>query len=242
MADTKEVTTPIQEKNEVLEKAKGFWANYSKPVIYAGSAIILLLAGWIGYQKLIKEPKEQKAAEMIFLAEGIFDKMATAGFSKDSVNIVLNGGTLDNTSITGLLKVISNYDGTKAADRARYMTGASYLQIKEFDKAIKYLKEFDGGGATQVKSKAFVMLGHAYAEKKNTDEALSYYKKAAAVNEKDESITPDALMLSASYAETVGKTKDAIDLYTKLKEKFPNYIAASNGEIDKLLARLGEFN
>ena len=243
MAETKDVTIPpVTETNEALDKAKGFWAKFSKPIIYVGSALILGLAGWLGYQKFVKEPKEQKASEAIFLAEGVFDKMATSSFSKDSSAIVLNGGTLDGVNITGLLKVISSHDGTKAANRARYMAGATYLHLKDFDKAIKYLKEFDGNGAHQVQSRAYIMLGHAYAEKKQTEEALTYYKKAASVNEKDEAMAPDALITAASYAQATGKTKDAIELYTKLKEKYPSFIGVSNGDVDKELARLGEFN
>jgi tetratricopeptide (TPR) repeat protein len=232
----------MTEQNELLDKAKGFWSNYNKIITYGGSAIIVLLLSWIGYQKLIKEPKELKAGESIFLAERLFDKMATAGFNKDSVNIVLNGGNLQGDNIIGLLKIMSSYDGTLTANRARYMTGACYLQIKEFDKAIKYLNDFDGNGASQVQSKAYVMLGHAYAEKNNTSEAMSYYKKAAEVNEKDESITPDALMICGSYAEANGKNEEAMEFYKKIKDKYPNYINSSNGEVEKRLARLGEFN
>lgn len=232
----------MTEQNELLDKAKGFWSNYSKIISYGGSAVIVLLLSWIGYQKLIKEPKELKAGESVFLAERLFDKMATAGFNKDSVNIVLNGGNLQGDNITGLLKIISSYDGTLTANRARYMTGACYLQIKEFDKAIKYLKDFDGNGASQVQSKAYLMIGHAYAEKNNTSEAMSFYKKAAEVNEKDESITPDALMVCGSYAEANGKNEEAMEFYKKIKDNYPNYINSSNGEVDKRLARLGEFN
>ena len=169
-------------------------------------------------------------------------KMATSGFNKDSVNIVLNGGNLQGDNITGLLKIINTYDGTLTADRARYMTGACYLHINEFDKAIKFLKDFNGHGATQVESKAYLMLGHAYAEKNNTSEAMSYYKKAAEVNEKDETITPDALMYCAQYAEANGKNEEAIKYYKKIKDEYPNYINSSNGEVDKRLAKLGEFN
>jgi tetratricopeptide (TPR) repeat protein len=232
----------MTEQNELLDKAKGFWSSYNKIITYGGSAIIILLLSWIGYQKLIKEPKESKAGESVFLAERLFDKMATSGFNKDSVNIVLNGGNLQGDNITGLLKIISNYDGTLTANRARYMTGACYLQIKEFDKAIKYLKDFDGNGASQIQSKAYMMLGHAYAEKNNNSEAMSYYKKAAEVNEKDESITPDALMVCGSYAEANGKNEEAIEFYKKIKDNYPNYINSSNGEVEKRLARLGEFN
>ena len=106
----------------------------------------------------------------------------------------------------------------------------------------EYLKDFDSKGASQVQSKAYMMLGHAYAEKNNNSEAMSYYKKAAEVNEKDESITPDALMVCGSYAEAIGKNEEAIEFYKKIKENYPNYINSSNGEVDNRLARLGEFN
>lgn len=243
MAEKNEVTTPHVHTDDVIVKAKGFWANYSKPIIYVGGAMILILAAWFGYQNLVKVPKEKKAAEVIFPAENLFDKMATAGFNKDTVNIVLNGGTADGMNVTGLLKIINTYSGTAAANRAAYMTGASYLHIKEFDKAIKYLKEFDGNGATQVQSKAYIMLGHAYAEQKKTDDALSYYKKAAsAVNAKDEGLAGDAFLMAASYAEATGKSKEAIELYQQLKDKYPANTAVQSGEVDKYLAKLGVTN
>jgi TolA-binding protein len=216
-----------------------FWDKYSKPIIYAGSAIILLIAGWYGYKNFIVEPREKEASEMVFAAENLFDKMAATGFNKDSVNIVINGGDLEGNKVTGLLKVINNFGGTSAGNRAKYMTGASYLHIKEFDKAIKYLKDFEGNGASQVQSKAYLMLGHAYAEQKKTSDALSYYKKAAGVNEKDEFFAADALMVAAAYSDATGNSKEAINLYKELKEKYPTNAAVQSGEIDKHLAKLG---
>jgi hypothetical protein len=49
-------------------------------------------------------------------------------------------------------------------------------------------------------------------------------------------------MLYAGYAESNGKKSEAVDSYKKIKDNFPNYISSSNGDIDKRLARLGEFN
>ncbi|MEP6711092.1 MAG: tetratricopeptide repeat protein [Ferruginibacter sp.] len=243
MAEKNLVTSPPVHSDDVIVKARGFWADYSKPIMYVGGIVILLLAGWFGYRNLVKAPKEKKASEIIFPAENLFDKMATAGFNKDSVNIVLNGGIADGMNVTGLLKIMNTYSGTDAANRAAYMTGASYLHIKEFDKAIKYLKEFDANGATQVQSKAYIMLGHAYAEQKKTDDALTYYKKAASVvNEKDEALGGDALLMAASYADATGKSKEAIGLYQELKNKYPTNTAVKSGDVDKYLAKLGETN
>ena len=236
----KKVTETISVENkDAIQKVKGFWDQYSKPIIYVGTAIILLIAGWYGYKYLIVEPREKEASELIFPAENLFDKMAVSGFNKDSVNIVINGGELEGKKVTGLLKVISNFGSTAAGNRAKYMTGASYLHIKEFDKAIKYLKDFDGNGASQVESKANLMIGHAYAEQKKTTDALSYYKKAAAINDKDEFFAADALLVAAAYADANGNSKDAISLYQEVKEKYPANPSVQSGEIDKYLAKLG---
>jgi tetratricopeptide (TPR) repeat protein len=237
MAEKNLIDTPTAQDSTV--EKRDFWATYSRPIIYVGTAVILIIAGWFGYQQFIKLPKEKNANEAIFPAENLFDKMAGTGFNKDSVNIVLNGGNLEGAPVTGLLKIINNYGGTEAGNRAKYMTGASYLHIGEFDKAIKYLKDFDAHGALQVESKAYEMIGHAYAEQKKTDDALSYYKKAAEVNDKDESITPDALMVAASYAEATGKTNEAIELFKKLRDNYPTSTSVANGDVDKNLAKLG---
>ena len=157
--------------------------------------------------------------------------------------MVLNGWVSGNTQIPGMLKIMNNYSGTDVANRAAYIAGASYLHIKDFDKAIQYLKKFDANGASQVKSKADMMLGHAYAEQKKTDDALSYYKKAATdVSDKDDALAGDAWFIAASYADAIGNTKEAIDLYQKLKDNYPNYSAVQGGDVDKHLARLGVIN
>lgn len=218
-----------------------FWEKYNKPIIYIGGLIILLAGAWIGYREMVVKPREVKANEMLFAAENLFGKMAASGFNKDSSVVVLNGGPMEEQNVTGVLKVISSYGGTAAGNRARYIAGATYLHLKEFDKAISFLKDFRGNGAHQAESKAYVMLGHAYAEKNNVNEALNYYKKAANVNRKDETVTPDALYLAASYADTQGKTDEASKLYRELKDNFPSFTAVRSGEVDKYLARLGEF-
>ncbi len=50
----KQVTVEAVETNEAVEKAKDFWAKFSKPIIYVGSALIVLVGGWYGYNKFVK--------------------------------------------------------------------------------------------------------------------------------------------------------------------------------------------
>ena len=228
------VAEAAPETIEIVEKAKDFWAKFSKPVIYAGSAIILLVGGWLGYKNLIKLPNEEKAAEMIFPAEKLFDKMsAQDGFNKDSINLVLNGG---GTIANGVLKVISKYDGTAAGNDAHYIAGACYLQNKDYNNAVKHLKEFSTS-ATQIQAAAYSLLGDANAELKKTDDAFDYYNKAINANTKDEFMVPLFLFKAGTFAEANGKTKEAIEYFQRIKNEYPKSTQAV--DIDKHLAKLG---
>ena len=229
----KNVVIPVAETNEIVEKAKGFWAKFSKPIIYIGSALILIIGAWLGYKNLVLAPKIEKSADVIFPAEQLFDKMTQGGFNKDSINMVLNGG---GPVTVGVLKIASTYSGTPAANRANFMAGACYLHNKDFNNAVKYLKEFSTS-ATQVQTACYNMLGDAYAELKKNEDALSYYKKAAAVNIKDEFMTSESLFRAASFADAIGNSKEAIELYQKTKDEYPKN--THTADIDKSLARLG---
>ncbi|MBK7123321.1 MAG: tetratricopeptide repeat protein [Chitinophagaceae bacterium] len=197
---------------DVVERAKGFWVANSKIIIIVGTAVILLLGGYLGYKYLVQIPNEKKASDLIFPAEKLFGLMAgSSSFNKDTVNMVLNGDKA--TGVTGLLKIASSYGGTRSGNRAEYMIGATYLHLKQYDKAIKHLKEFDGNGADQIQSKAYILLGHAYAEQKKTDDALDYYKKAGNISGLDEGMASEALFIAGRYAEALGKEKEAIVIF-----------------------------
>jgi TolA-binding protein len=223
------------EETQIVDKAKDFWAKFSNQVIYIGSAVIIVGGLWLGYRNFIQEPKMAKADDLIFPAENIFDKMAQQGFSKDSINIVLNGAD----GITGVLKIASTYNGTPAGERAKYMAGACYLHNGDYANAVKELKEFSTK-ATQVQSAAYSMLGDAYAELNNNDDAFTYYKKSATVNDKDEFSASEGYFKAALFAQSTGKTSDAIELFQKVKDDYPN--SAHARDIDKYLAQLGVLN
>jgi tetratricopeptide (TPR) repeat protein len=226
-----------QEVN-VVEKARGFWEDYNKPVTYIGSAIILLIAGWMIYKYMFKVPKEEKGNEVVFVTQKYFTDFTNATDSSKALIAakVLNG---DGTN-PGALKIINNYSGTAAANLCNYYAGACYLHLGQFDKAIKFLKDFDADDATQIESRAYGMLGDASAELNKNDEALSYYKKAANVNSKDDFTSSEFLFRAALFAQATGKTKEAIDLFKKIKTDYP--LSEKAVDVDRYLARLGEFS
>ena len=236
MAEQQEIESTI-ETNDIVEKAKGFWAKFSKSIIYVGGAIILFGGGWLAYKNLVK-PNETKSAEQIFPAEQLFDKMTQAGFNKDSIGLVLNG----NNGIVGVLKVATNFAGTAAGNRAEFIAGACYLHDKDFKNAVKHLKEFSTN-SKQPQSSADRMLGDAYAELKQNDDALSYYQKAIDVaDKKDESTRFLSLSRAALFCDVIGKTKEAIDYYQQIKDEISPTFFRDNRidfQVDKYLAKLG---
>jgi tetratricopeptide (TPR) repeat protein len=229
----------VQKEADVVEKARGFWVNYNKPVIYISSAIIILLIGWFVYKYMFKLPKEEKANDAVFVTQKYYSDFSNA--SSDSIKIMLAAKCLNGDGANpGALKIINRFPGTAAANLCEYYAGACYLHLQQFDKAIKFLKNFDAGGATQIKSRAYGMIGDASAELKKNDQALEYYKKAADVNDKDEYTSSEFLFRAALFAESTGKIKEAVQLFKKIKEMYP--LSEKAADVDRYLAKLGEFS
>jgi len=234
MSDKKVHKTEV----DVIEKARGFWENYNKPVMYIGSTIIILLVGWMIYKYMFKIPKEQKANDVVFVTQKYFSEFSTA---TDSNKVTLATFCLNGDATNpGALKIINNYSGTPAANLCEYYAGACYLHLGQFEKAIQYLKKFDADGATQIKSRAYGMIGDASAELNKNDDALNYYEKAADVNTKDTYTSSEFLFKAALFAQTTGKTKEAIDLFKKIKSDYP--LSEKAADVDRYLAKLGEFS
>ena len=211
------------ETNDFLIKAQGFWAKSQKQIITGFIAIVVIVGGWFAYQNFILKPKELKAQEVIFQAQQYFQQ--------DSLKLALNGDGINK----GFLYIISNYGGTSVGNLAKYYAGLSYLKSGEFANAVKYLKDFSTD-AKQIQMMAYGALGDAYSELKNNNEAIDSYKKAATTLEKDEVNASEYLFRAALLSELSGKTKEAVELYKQLKDKFP---ATEKGlQADKYIYRL----
>lgn len=208
---------------EAANKAVTTLSKIQKPLLSAVVAVLVLGGGWFAYQQYVVKPKEEKAAEAMFKAEQYF--------AMDSSRLVLNG----DGQYKGVLNVISNFGGTKAANLAHYYAGISYLKLGEFDNAVKHLKDFSTD-AKQVQLLATGCLGDAYAELNKKEEAIEAYKKAAATFEEDETNASEYLFRAALLLETTGKTQEALELYKSLKTKFPK--TDKGFQADKYIYRL----
>ena len=183
--------------------------------ILAGLA--LLVGGYFIYKAFFINPKNKTAADQMFQAQFMFDK--------DSFQLALNNPGLGGS---GFLKIIENYGNTPTGNIAKYYAGISYLQLNDFDKAIKYLEDYKPAGEI-TPAMTYVALGDAYSEKKNDDKALSYYQKAA--NNADNDLTgPYTLKKLGGFQEKLGKYADAANSYKKIMDNYGQTSDASNIE------------
>ena len=212
-------------EKDLLLQAESIWKKNQKAILVVIALIVLGVGGWYAYKEYLTKPKEEKAAEALYKVQQLF--------AIDSSNLVINGDNATGTK--GALYIIKNFGGTQSANLANFYAGISYLKLKDFPNAIKYLKEFSTS-ASQVQMAAYTALGHAYAESGKKDDAVEYYKKAASTFEKDEFNSAENLYLAAQLLETMNKNKEALELYKKIKEKYPN--SDKGIQVDKNIYRL----
>ena len=226
--EVKQVSEKNAEKNadqRVVDRAQNFWSKNSKIIVYSLTVVVLIVGGFFIYNNYFKAPEEAKANEAIWRAEQYY--------KIDSFRLALNG----DATTPGFLKVISRHGGTKAGDLAKFYAGSSYLQLGDFNNAVKYLKDFSTD-VDELQLRATGLLGDAYAELGKNGEAVELYKKAGRLMEKDNFNSPEYLFRAGYLYETMNKNKEAIEMYKEIKEKYPN--SQRGFDIDKYLARLGE--
>jgi predicted negative regulator of RcsB-dependent stress response len=224
MAEVKHAR-PKPKSDDVVERAKDFWASKGKTVSIICGVIILLGGGWLAYKYLIKAPKEQKAQEAVWRMQNNFDQ--------DSMKLTLSG----DRQAVGAEKLASQYSGTKAGNLAEYYAGVAALKLGDNNKAIKHLENFSTD-AGQIQARAYKLLADAYANTGKNADALKNYKKAAHEFEEDQQAAAEYLFFAAYFADRVVKDKDqATELFKELKKKFPdsNY----GDEADRYLAQAG---
>ncbi|MBO9201809.1 MULTISPECIES: tetratricopeptide repeat protein [Niastella] len=220
---------PVERSTEekVVDSARDFWGKNNKVITYALAGLVVIVGGYFAYTKFYKGPAEAKAADAIWKAEDYY--------RLDSFKLALEGDGMNG----GFLKAIKNHGGTKAGNLAQFYAGACYMQLGDFNNAIKYLKEFSTS-QVEMEVRAAGLLGDAYSELGKKQEAVDYYKKAGNLFDKDDINSPEYLFRAAMLYQDLGKNKEAIEVLHQIKDKYPSSQRAF--EVDKYLGKLGDLN
>jgi tetratricopeptide (TPR) repeat protein len=220
--DNKTVEESRLEAVEVtLSKTEQYIEDNKKSLSIIIGVIILIVGGYLGFQRFVVEPQEKEAAEQIFMAEHFFET--------DSFNLVLNG----TGEYLGVLEIADEYSITKAGNLANYYAGMSYLHLGQFEEAIEYLKQFNSDDEI-VMTMAIAGIGDANMELGNVDDAISYYVKATE-RKPNKFVTPMMLMKLGLAYESQKEYAKALEAYETIQKEYSKSNEGRN--IRKYIAR-----
>jgi tetratricopeptide (TPR) repeat protein len=202
--------------DETASRSEQWIEKNSKPLFYTLVAIVVFFLAYLGYNKYIVEPNELDASNELAFPRKYFDEAATAGSGIDSL---LTLGLEGANGKYGFLDIATTYSGTDAGNLANYYAGASYLQMKQYDKAIEFLSKFNSDDE-MLGPVSLGAIGDAFADINQPEDAFDYYQKAA--NKKDnEFTTPLFLYKAGQTAMELKKYSNAESLFTKIKNQYP---------------------
>ena len=205
---------------DALTQSEAFLIKYKNAIIGGVVAVIIIVAGFIMYKYLYAEPREEKAQAALFKGQEYFEQ--------DAFEQALNG---DSIGYTGFLKVADDYSGTKAANLAKAYAGICYAQLGKYEEAVKMLDSFNG--KDQMVAPAILgAAGNCYAQLGQLDKAASTLLSAADKADNN-TLSPIFLIQAGEILVKQGKYDDAVNAYTKIKDKyFQSYQAM---DIDKYI-------
>ena len=205
---------------DALTQSEAFLIKYKNAIIGGVVAVIIIVAGFIMYKNLYAEPREEKAQAALFKGQEYFEQ--------DAFEQALNG---DSIGYTGFLKVADEYSGTKAANLAKAYAGICYAQLGKYEEAVKMLDSFNG--KDQMVAPAILgAAGNCYAQLGQLDKAASTLLSAADKADNN-TLSPIFLIQAGEILVKQRKYDNAINTYTKIKDKyFQSYQAM---DIDKYI-------
>ncbi len=219
---TAEVFNTLDESASKTEQ----WVIKNQKFIFGVIGVVaVVVLGYLGYSKFIQEPKEIEARNDMFSAQQFFDQ-AVNGVEKDSLyTLSLNG----SEGQFGMLDIISNHGSTKAGNLANYYAGMAYLNLKDYENAIKFLSDFNSDDDI-LSPLAQGGIGDAFMQLNQPEDALDYYIKAFQKSD-NEFTTPKFLYKAGIVASQLGKNKEALKYFQRIKDDFANSTEAGNVDV-----------
>lgn len=203
--------------DEMLGKSEAFVIRHKNVITYTVAAILVVILGYIIYQKFIVEPKEKEA--MVALQEPMYQSL-----------IGKNDYALESANA-----VIENHSGTDAANVAHIIAGGlTAYEQGNYEEAIAIFEEYDGDDDI-IAPKVKHALGNCYSHTGDTDKAIELLLEAAE-EANNEAVTPLCWRDLAAMYEQQGKKEEAINLYERIKSEYPGCALVLSGEIDSQLA------
>lgn len=201
---------------EAVSRSEAFFNKNKKVVSLVVVGVAVLIAACVLVSHYVVNPREQKAAEALFMGEQYFQ----------------NGDY--ETAIVEFESVMADHKGTKAANLAKAYAGISNAKLGNYEEAIATLKGFKGNDA-MVAPSVLAALGNCYAQVGQEAQAAAALMKAAKKAD-NQLLSPAYLIQAGQIYEKLGKKADALKAYNEIKTKY--YGSMQSMDIEKYIERV----
>ncbi|MEM6272619.1 MAG: tetratricopeptide repeat protein [Bacteroidota bacterium] len=220
----------IFEEEEVTEEGgssgsqESFIQKYQNYLIGGGVALAGIILFFVLQGRGGEEANVEAQSEML---------NAIIYYEQDSFARSISG----DAQVAGLEGLVDNYSSTPSGNLMNYYLGTAYLRIGNVDQAIVYLDEFRKND-NMISAAALAALGSAYEQQNEFAKAAEFYTQASATPEENQFTTPYYLMHAARNHESAGDNGSALEIYTRIRNEFPQAQQNRDGSINKYIARL----
>lgn len=205
-----------------LTSTESFFDKNRKVLIYAGIGLVVVVIGFIGYQKFVKEPHIEESQDAYWSAFYDFENGDTTG-------VYLTG----NENYMGFEEISSEYSGTPGGNIATYVLGINAMEKGDFEGAIGYFEEVEFEDVI-VGTLVIGLIGDCLVETGQYEEAAAKFEEAAE-REPNEYTSPMFLKKAGLVYQELGQNDKAVIAYQKIKDEWPT--STEGADIDKYLIR-----
>jgi len=223
MAKNKKDVNPqtISNVEQTLSRTEQYLEeNYKTFLIGLAVIVVLVGLGWLG--KIYINKRNDEAQSQMYQAERYLEM--------DSLNLALNG----DGNYLGFLDIAKDYKLTKSGNLALYSAGICYLHLGQYQEAIDFFNKYSKKDKV-IGSLAIGATGDAYIELGDPEKGVLKYIEAADFA-KNSFNTPLFLMKAGEIFELDGKYSEALKVYERIENEYPE--STEGSAIEKYIARV----
>lgn len=192
---------------DTFSRAQSFYDQNKSKVVGGAVALVLLIAGSIGYF-YYTSAQEDEAQQLM--------ANATQAYLNQNYEAALKGSETDFT--VGFEQIINNYSITDAANLARYYASVCEFNLGNTQQALNYINEYDppagimGVGPLSFRGVILTDIG-------NHEQAANQYVKAAEWDMND-STTPYNYLEAAKAFQDAGDSEKAQEYAQRIVDEY----------------------